>query len=340
MAEEQTVIAKYDYCAENPQELNIKKNEKLILLDDSRGWWKVQNSRNKSGYVPSNYVKKTKSSKFFSSLRKLGRKNTDGKVSNSPVVSRNGDTGSDQNSTSSDIQICDPSPAVCKYNYQAQRPDELSLIKGEKIMVLEKSIDGWWKGRKSDNVSSGWFPSNYVELESDLDTTMYSTAASLDVTTEDVPIMNNGTEPVIAMYPYTGVNKEELSFEKGEKLVILEKPSYDPDWWKAQNGRGEHGLVPRTFVQSVEDSECETAASNTSSCTPQSQSTSSLSNASNLSVVGGNRKQFRVSGPLADKDWYYGKITRQECEDLLKQFGNEGDFLIRDSESAVSILCI
>jgi hypothetical protein len=60
-------------------------------------------------------------------------------------------------------------------------------------------------------------------------------------------------------------------------------------------------------------------------------------------VVGpGSRKQFRISGPLAEKDWYYGKITRQECEELLKKFAQEGDFIIRDSESAVSInfICI
>lgn len=33
--------------------------------------------------------------------------------------------------------------AVVKYNYQAQQPDELSLIKGTRILILEKSNDGW-----------------------------------------------------------------------------------------------------------------------------------------------------------------------------------------------------
>lgn len=32
--------------------------------------------------------------------------------------------------------------AVVKYNYQAQQPDELSLIKGSRILILEKSNDG------------------------------------------------------------------------------------------------------------------------------------------------------------------------------------------------------
>ena len=326
---QQVVIAKYDYKAENGQELDIKKNERLVLLDDTREWWKVQNSRNKSGFVPSNYVKRSKPSKLLSALRvTLGRKSkNDAKLtSNTPVLSRNGDTGSDQNSTSSDVQICDPQPAIVKFNYVLQRPDEMSLTKGEQVTVLEKSIDGWWKGRRQDN-NMGWFPSNYVEIieQNENDAPEYSTAAMLE------PRINE-QENVVALYAFTGSTPEELSFEKGDRLVIINKPGDDPDWWRAQNERGQIGLVPQNYVQVIDD--CETANSNSSS-TPQSQSTSSLSNTSNLSVVGpGSRKQFRISGPLAEKDWYYGKITRQECEELLKKFAQEGDFIIRDSESA------
>ena len=45
--EEMAVIAKYDYTAENGQELSIKKSEKLILLDNSKDWWRVKNAENK-----------------------------------------------------------------------------------------------------------------------------------------------------------------------------------------------------------------------------------------------------------------------------------------------------
>ena len=45
--EETAVIAKYDYTAENGQELSIKKSERLLLLDNSKDWWRVKNSDNK-----------------------------------------------------------------------------------------------------------------------------------------------------------------------------------------------------------------------------------------------------------------------------------------------------
>ena len=35
------VVAKYDYKARDQQELDITKNEKLMLLDDSKHWWMV-----------------------------------------------------------------------------------------------------------------------------------------------------------------------------------------------------------------------------------------------------------------------------------------------------------
>lgn len=340
MAEEViVVIAKYDYKAENSQELNIKKNEKLTLLDDSKEWWKVQNILKQSGFVPSNYVYvKSKKSSLFSTMKsRLGRKNkNDPKMSpiNTghralPTV-RNGDTSSSEqnNSVLNDSQICEETPALTLYTYSAVRPDELSLTKGENIMVIEKSSDGWWKGKRNNN-DIGWFPSNYVRCqELDLmDNVTYSTAAPLAVDQE--------MEVVVTLYPFIGKNQEDLNFIKGERLYIIERPINDPEWLRARNSRGEVGLVPKNYVQPAEDTECE-AVTSTSSCTPHSQSNSSLSNTSSLSVVGiSSRKQFRVSGPLAEKDWYYGKITRQQCEEVLTKYAEDGDFLIRDSESTV-----
>lgn len=64
-------MAKYDYEHQGPQELDLKKNERYVLLDDTKHWWKVQNSRGQAGYVPSNYVKKEKPSLFDSIKKKV-----------------------------------------------------------------------------------------------------------------------------------------------------------------------------------------------------------------------------------------------------------------------------
>ena len=46
------------------------------------------------------------------------------------------------------------SSVIVKYNYMAQQLDELSLVKGSRVMILEKSGDGWWRGQYGNKVSS------------------------------------------------------------------------------------------------------------------------------------------------------------------------------------------
>jgi len=67
----QFVFAKYDYTAQGNQELDMRRNERLLLIDDSKHWWRVQNSRMQTGYVPSNYVRKEKPSIFDSIKKKV-----------------------------------------------------------------------------------------------------------------------------------------------------------------------------------------------------------------------------------------------------------------------------
>lgn len=78
MAEEVVVVAKFDYVAQQEQELDIKKNERLWLLDDSKSWWRVRNSMNKTGFVPSNYVERKNSARKASIVKNL--KDTLGKL--------------------------------------------------------------------------------------------------------------------------------------------------------------------------------------------------------------------------------------------------------------------
>ena len=55
---------------------------------------------------------------------------------------------------SNGVENSDPiSSAIVKYNYQAQQLDELSLVKGSRVMILEKSGDGWWRGQYGNKVS-------------------------------------------------------------------------------------------------------------------------------------------------------------------------------------------
>lgn len=354
---ETQLVAKYDYKAENSQELTMHKGDRLLLVDDTKDWWKVRCPDSKrEGFVPSNFVKVVKpKASFISTILKKhgGRKKSDAGKQLPPHPSpslNNGDTpvrsrtnGNSSTNVTETYQLGQCIPACAKFLYTAQRADEISLSKGERIMVIEKSSDGWWRGRKDDG-SVGWFPSNYVEEVSSLggssaqdNSPLYFTPA--EAISQSSP-SHSSADVVLALYPFTSKNSGELSCEKGERLEVLNSEP-DSDWLSVRNSRGEIGLVPANYVTPATSSgeEGSERGTSTSSSNPQSQpqSISSTSNTSIAALALAGRKQFQVAGPLANKEWYYGKISRNQCEDLLAKYAQDGDFLIRDSESTVRL---
>ncbi|KAL0849643.1 hypothetical protein ABMA28_013898 [Loxostege sticticalis] len=298
------VVAKYDYAAQGAQELDLRKNERYLLLDDSKHWWRVQNARSQSGYVPSNYVKKEKPS-LFDSIKKKVKKGSGSKTlpsNSSPVRGGGGPDAESPGARRVDAAEA-LGTAVVKYNYQAQQPDELSLTKGTRILILEKSNDGWWRGQYQGH--TGWFPSNYTSEEGDNEDPVHTYAMA-----------ENVLDIVVALYSFTSNNEQELSFEKGDRLEIVERPPSDPEWYRARDSRGQVGLVPRNYLQELADYLTQ----------PYSEAGGG---------AGGRDGSTAPGAALGARAWYYGAITRTHCDALLNQHGHDGDFLIRDSETNV-----
>lgn len=57
----------------------------------------------------------------------------------------------------------------------------------------------------------------------------------------------------VALYSFSASNDQELSFEKGDRLEIVERPAADPEWYRARNGQGHVGLVPRNYLQELSE---------------------------------------------------------------------------------------
>lgn len=49
-------IALYNFDAAEKNELSVKKNDILDILEEHGGWWKVQNIYGESGLVPVDYI--------------------------------------------------------------------------------------------------------------------------------------------------------------------------------------------------------------------------------------------------------------------------------------------
>lgn len=52
-----------------------------------------------------------------------------------------------------------------------------------------------------------------------------------------------------AMYPYVAGNPDELSFEEGDVLAIVDRS--EPDWWKVEKD-GKIYVVPAAYLEVVD----------------------------------------------------------------------------------------
>lgn len=94
----------------------------------------------------------------------------------------------------------------------------------------------WWRGQSGQ--TAGWFPSNYTQEEVDSDDALHTYAMA-----------ENVLDIVVALYSFSSTNDQELSFDKGDRLEIIDRPAADPEWYKARNSHGQTGLIPRNYVQ-------------------------------------------------------------------------------------------
>ncbi|CAH1112689.1 unnamed protein product [Psylliodes chrysocephalus] len=128
--------------------------------------------------------------------------------------------------------------------YQSTSPEQLSLARGQLIMIRKKTDSGWWEGElqaKGRKRQVGWFPASYVKV---LNSTGKISGRSTPVSTtrmqQEVVI-----DKVIALYPYTAGNPDELSFAKDDIISVTARE--EEAWWRGELN-GVSGLFPSNYV--------------------------------------------------------------------------------------------
>ncbi|KAJ3091762.1 hypothetical protein HK102_013529 [Quaeritorhiza haematococci] len=95
--------------------------------------------------------------------------------------------------------------------------------------------------------SYGGVPSNNVNRTSTMSTTS-STGIGTYPRAAPPPPPNRGSMSAVAMYDFTGEREGDLSFRKGDIIIITQKTQSQNDWWTGKcNGR--EGVFPANYVQ-------------------------------------------------------------------------------------------
>ncbi|XP_076444938.1 intersectin-1-like isoform X2 [Babylonia areolata] len=161
-----------------------------------------------------------------------------------------------------------PEIAMVIAPYTATGNGQLSLEPGNLIHVRQKSPRGWWEGElqaRGQRKKIGWFPADYVKplgsssarSTPDPKVTLAtggqsaSSGGSRSTTPQPQPtapapsLPASSAERLMALYPYTAQNNDELTFEKDAVITVLSRDN--PDWWQGEVN-GQTGLFPSNYV--------------------------------------------------------------------------------------------
>uniref|UniRef100_A0A2K5D2T3 Intersectin 1 n=1 Tax=Aotus nancymaae TaxID=37293 RepID=A0A2K5D2T3_AOTNA len=207
-------IAMYTYESSEQGDLTFQQGDVILVTKKDGDWW-TGTVGDKSGVFPSNYVR---------------LKDSEG----SGTAGKTGSLGKK------------PEIAQVIASYTATGPEQLTLAPGQLILIRKKNPGGWWEGElqaRGKKRQIGWFPANYVKLLS---------PGTSKITPTEPPKSTAlaAVCQVIGMYDYIAQNDDELAFNKGQIINVLNKE--DPDWWKGEVN-GQVGLFPSNYVKLTTD---------------------------------------------------------------------------------------
>ncbi|XP_041571743.2 sorbin and SH3 domain-containing protein 2 isoform X26 [Taeniopygia guttata] len=230
--------AVYDFKAQTSKELSFKKGDTVYILRKIDQNWYEGEHHGRVGIFPISYVEKLSPPEKAQPARP-------------PPPAQIGEIGE----------------AVAKYNFSADTNVELSLRKGDRVILLKRVDQNWYEGKIPGTNKQGIFPVSYVEVikknpskgvDDYPDPPIPQSYSSdrihhLSSTKPQRPVLSHenihgGGEPFQALYNYTPRNEDELELREGDVIDVMEK--CDDGWFVGTSRRTKFfGTFPGNYVK-------------------------------------------------------------------------------------------
>ncbi|KAM9662915.1 sorbin and SH3 domain-containing protein 2 isoform 3-T4 [Morphnus guianensis] len=230
--------AVYDFKAQTSKELSFKKGDTVYILRKIDQNWYEGEHHGRVGIFPISYVEKLSPPEKAQPARP-------------PPPAQIGEIGE----------------AIAKYNFSADTNVELSLRKGDRVILLKRVDQNWYEGKIPGTNRQGIFPVSYVEVikknasksvDDYPDPPIPQSYSSdrihhLSSTKPQRPVLaheniHSGGEPFQALYNYTPRNEDELELKEGDVIDVMEK--CDDGWFVGTSRRTKFfGTFPGNYVK-------------------------------------------------------------------------------------------
>jgi len=228
-------VAVYPYSSEEPGDLVFEAGELIRVVGKNGDWW-TGHIGDRQGVFPFNYVEPAGEAAGAAVAAE---------ASQPEMQQEAGEQLETQAEETEDKSGKKLELATVLAAYEASSKEQLSLAKGQMVIVRKKTETGWWQGElqaggKGKKRAVGWFPASYVKLLSG----DAGGGAGQEKEAEQSTI--SGGEKYVALFPYTAQYEDELSFEAGDAVMVLAKD--EEAWWRGE-ARGKQGVFPSNYVE-------------------------------------------------------------------------------------------
>lgn len=127
-------------------------------------------------------------------------------------------------------------------DYKKQNRNEVNMVAGDVVEVIDRNENGWWFVNVDEE--QGWVPAAYLERE--------------DGTTEEVTNQSELAEKYITTSAYKAELDDEMSFEIGVLVTVIEK-NFD-GWWLVRYQNRE-GWAPAMYLKQPSPSQIQAIGS-------------------------------------------------------------------------------
>ncbi|XP_060912444.1 sorbin and SH3 domain-containing protein 2 isoform X13 [Labrus mixtus] len=231
--QKQPARAIYDFKAQTDKELTFKKGDAVNIIRQIDNNWYEGEHRGRVGIFPMSYVEKMPSTEKQQPIRP-------------PPPAHVREIGE----------------GVARYNFNADTNVELSLRKGERVIVLRQVDQNWYEGKIPDTTKQGIFPVSYVDIVKrspckssthHIDPRGYSgnrTPSSTPIKRLVQDALQGGGDPYQAVYNYSPRNEDELELREGDIVDVMEK--CDDGWFVGTSRRSKlFGTFPGNYVKQL-----------------------------------------------------------------------------------------
>ncbi|KAG7485622.1 sorbin and SH3 domain-containing 2 isoform X1 [Solea senegalensis] len=231
--EKQPARAIYDFKAQTAKELTFKKGDAVNIIRQIDNNWYEGEHRGRVGIFPISYVEKMPSAEKQQPIRP-------------PPPAHVREIGE----------------AVARYNFNADTNVELSLRKGEKVIVIRQVDQNWYEGKIPDTTKQGIFPVSYVDImkrSPSKSSTHHTdsrghpgirTPSSTPVKRLVQDALQGGGDPYQVLYNYMPRNEDELELRESDIVDVMEK--CDDGWFVGTSRRSKlFGTFPGNYVKQL-----------------------------------------------------------------------------------------